>query len=374
MTTFAVGRPVPGGRLIRCQAVVLSREAKTRLAWFDFCWAHGGNARQTCRHFGISAQTFYRWKARFDPRELRSLEARSCRPRHVRQPTWGAEVEQDVLRLRRQYPRWGKLKLRKLLEREGRTVSASMIGRVLRKLKTTGRLLEPLPGRTRKRGKFRPRPWATRKPRDYVVRQPGDLVEVDTKDLRPLPGKVLKHFSGCDIISRWGAIEVHERATAVTAGLFLDALEERCPFEIRAIQVDGGSEFKAGFEQACRRRGIRLFTLPPKSPKLNAHVERVHRTHKEEFYEVYELPWTATEIAQHTLDWERIYNTIRPHQALGYLTPQEFIEGWRAGGASPGAGRDKRAPRSPPRTAPQQQTTAPLTRHPLHGAARSNQP
>ncbi|MBI3996321.1 MAG: transposase, partial [Candidatus Omnitrophica bacterium] len=26
--------------------------------------------------------------------------------------------------------------------------------------------------------------------------------------------------------------------------------------------------------------------------------------------------------------WERIYNTIRPHQALGYLTPQEFVQQW----------------------------------------------
>jgi transposase InsO family protein len=23
--------------------------------------------------------------------------------------------------------------------------------------------------------------------------------------------------------------------------------------------------------------------------------------------------------------WERIYNTVRPHQALGYLTPQQFL-------------------------------------------------
>ncbi len=23
--------------------------------------------------------------------------------------------------------------------------------------------------------------------------------------------------------------------------------------------------------------------------------------------------------------WETIYNTVRPHQALGYLTPQQFL-------------------------------------------------
>jgi len=374
MTNMA-GKPVAGGGLIRCQVVALSREAKKRLAWFDFWRAHGGNARQTCRYFGISAQTFYRWKKRFDPRELCSLEAHSCRPRHVRRPTWDAKLEEDVIRLRREYPRWGKQKLRKLLEREGKTVSASMIGRVLARMKKSGRLVEPLPGRPRKRSKYHPRPWAIRKPANYVVRKPGDLVEVDTKDIRPLPGKVLKHFSGCDCVSRWGVIEVHERATALTAGLFLDALTTRCPFRIRAIQVDGGSEFKAGFEEACRRRRIRLFALPPKSPKLNACVERIHRTHQEEFYEVYELPWTATEIAEHVLRWEVVYNTVRPHQSLGYLTPQEYLDGRRgAGGAAPRAGHDRRAPQSPPRSAPRQRATAQHTRHPLRELGRSTQP
>jgi transposase InsO family protein len=28
---------------------------------------------------------------------------------------------------------------------------------------------------------------------------------------------------------------------------------------------------------------------------------------------------------QELLHWERTYNTVRPHQALGYLTPQEFL-------------------------------------------------
>ena len=36
--------------------------------------------------------------------------------------------------------------------------------------------------------------------------------------------------------------------------------------------------------------GTDLFVLPPRSPKLNGHVERAQRTHKEEFYEVRDLP------------------------------------------------------------------------------------
>ena len=38
--------------------------------------------------------------------------------------------------------------------------------------------------------------------------------------------------------------------------------------------------------------------------------------------------WTNTvaELNQHTLAWERIYNTVRPHQALAYKTPKQFLE------------------------------------------------
>ena len=81
---------------------------------------------------------------------------------------------------------------------------------------------------------------------------------------------------------------VDRRATASTAAQFLKRLEERMPFTIRAIQVDGGSEFEAVFEEECQMRKIKLFVLPPRSPKLNGGVERAYRTHTEEFYEVYE--------------------------------------------------------------------------------------
>ena len=117
--------------------------------------------------------------------------------------------------------------------------------------------------------RHRKRPYAIRKPKGYQVKEPSDIVQVGTLDLRPLPGVVLKHFTARDVVSRWDVIEAHSRATANTASMFLDSLIRRTPFPIKAIQVDGGSEFEASFEQACRERGIKLFVLPPRSPKLN---------------------------------------------------------------------------------------------------------
>jgi len=94
-------------------------------------------------------------------------------------------------------------------------------------------------------------------------------------------------------------------------------LLKRMPFPIKTIQVDGGSEFQDAFEEECHRRGIKLFVLPPRSPKFNGHVERAQRTHTS--FEILELN-------QALLKWQEVYNIIRPHHALGYLTPKEFLE------------------------------------------------
>jgi len=81
----------------------------------------------------------------------------------------------------------------------------------------------------------------------------------------------------------------------------------------------------AEFEDACAQRRIHLFVLPPHSPKLNGRVERGHRTHTEEFYECTEAEPTVAALAAELRGWEDVYNTIRPHQALGQLTPLEYL-------------------------------------------------
>jgi len=277
------------------------------------------------RYFGISRQTFYRWKRRYDPQNLSTLEEGSHRPHHRRRPTWTAEQAERVRRLREQYPPWGKDKLAVLLRREGWAVSVSRVGRILTSLRQRGVLTPPVRFRVKRRRGTAGRPWALRKPKDYAVQKPGDLVQLDTLDLRPSPNLVLKQFTARDMISRWDVIEVHRRATSTAATQFLDTLERRLPFPLRALQVDGGSEFAALFEQACRERGVRLFVLPPRSPKLNGQVERANRTHTEEFYEVTPCSLPIAELNRELQAWERTYNTVRPHQALGYLTPQQFL-------------------------------------------------
>jgi transposase InsO family protein len=302
----------------------LSPAARGRLRMLQWHEQHGRNVSTTCRHHGTSRPTFYRWQARYQTRGLRGLEERSHRPRHVCPPTWTTEQVLAVLALREQYPRWGKAKLQRLLVGQGIALSVSMVGRILRHLKATGQLREG----TRNGGRtvHRPRPYAVRKPKDYVVAVPGDLVQVDTKDLRFGNGSIFKHLSLVDVTSRYATAEVGVGATAATITTYLDRMRARLPFVIRAIQVDGGSEFKAEFETYCRDHDLRLFVLPPRSPKLNGRVERIQRTFDEECYQCFAGPLRVADLAAALREYETVYNTIRPHQALDYQTPQEVLD------------------------------------------------
>jgi putative transposase len=307
----------------------LSGNARHRLRVIRWYEEHGRNASLTCRHFSHSRSSFHTWLRRYEREGPQGLEDRSRRPHRVRKPTWSQELAQAVLHLRQEH-RWGKDKLVVLLRREGWEVSTSMVGRILKSLREGALLWEPDlhdPCMVKRPHK---RLYATRKPRDYVAKAPGDLVEVDTADIRLLPGEVYKHFGARDVVGRWDVLEVHHRATGQAAASFLDAILERMPFEVKAIQVDGGSEFKAEFEETCRQRGIILFELPPRSPKLNGHVERAHRTHQEEFYQMLDPPQSLDELRERLRAQETVYNTIRPHQALGQRTPWEFYQEWLA--------------------------------------------
>jgi transposase-like protein len=135
------GKPPRSARLATI-GVELSRAALVRLGWMDF-YRRTENVALTCRHFGISRQTFYRWRGRYQPLDLTSLEDRSHCPQHRRQPTWSFPLERKVLTLRLQFPRWGKDKLAVLLREQKLAVSTSMVGRILSRLKRSGQLLEP---------------------------------------------------------------------------------------------------------------------------------------------------------------------------------------------------------------------------------------
>ncbi|MDD8021278.1 MAG: hypothetical protein PHU81_08920 [Acidobacteriota bacterium] len=93
--TTTYGSFIPGSEYIRSlvRQGTISAAAARRLNHY---YRHK-NARLTCWYLGISPQTFYRWKRRFDPYDLRSLEEESRRPLHVRQAETPGAVRERIL-------------------------------------------------------------------------------------------------------------------------------------------------------------------------------------------------------------------------------------------------------------------------------------
>ena len=291
---------------------------------WDRARSKGLTGEEAARAVGASRASLYRWRKQPEPR--------SRRPHHLRASTWSPGLVMAVERLRLDFPMWGKAKLGPLLRGQGFTVCDATVGRILAHLVRRG-VIEGVPTlrhRLRTRRARPKRPHAIRLPKDHPVEMPGDLVQLDTLSVGIAPERTIKQFTAYDPKAKWTVAQPFNRATARAASIFLDKLVADMPFPVRAIQVDGGSEFMAEFEAACADKGLALFVLPPKSPELNGAVERCNGAWRYEFYACRDLPLTIPEIAKHVASFQHLYNTYRPHGALAGLTPKQYLDKRRA--------------------------------------------
>jgi transposase InsO family protein len=277
---------------------------------------------------GWSRATFYRWQKRFDESGLKALVARSRCPRRRRTPQWTRHHEQRVWQLRRRFPAWGKLPIQRVLARDhGIELSVSAVGRILKQGVRLGRVqpvafvlgrLKPVKHRCFKRHAQR---W--RYGMKAVV--PGELIQIDHMTVRWTERLEIKEFKALCPVSKQMVARVFSSASAHNARRFLDTLRQTLPFPIRSIQVDGGSEFMAEFEDACRELGIPLFVLPPRRPQYNGCVERANATTRYEFYPQYNGPLTVEAVNRQLIEYLQFYNGYRPHQSLDLMTPNEYL-------------------------------------------------
>ena len=158
------------------------------------------------------------------------------------------------------------------------------------------------------------------------AKEPGELMQADHMSVSFTEGACVKEFKATCPVSKWSGLQVYSRATSRNAKRFLAYLQEQAPFPIRSLQVDGGSEFRDEFEQACQEAGIPLYVLPPKKPEYNGCVERANGTSRYEFYPFYEGPLTVAAINQKLAEYQTHYNTYRPHDGIGLLTPMEYYQ------------------------------------------------
>lgn len=303
-------------------------ERKYKLDKIDMLLSEGCLEDVAFEVMEISRATYYRWKRKYKELGLIGLERDSTRPINVRKPTWSQEVQDRVYRIRKKYPLWGKEKLAiKYQDEFGTSISVSTLGRVLARL-VAKKLVDPVRvmygQREIKRRTFdgHSKRWKY----GMKSKKPGELVQIDHMTVT-IPGYgSLKHFNAICPVTKFSAYQVYHTATSVNATNFLEHVRKTFPFSISSIQVDGGSEFMADFEQTTAKIGIPLFVLPPRRPQLNGGVERGNGTAKYEFYSQYSAHPSFPVIKASLQEFARFYNTVRPHHGIGLLTPAKFYE------------------------------------------------
>jgi transposase len=115
---------------------VLSRSAKQRLKWMNHFDKYR-NARLTCRHFGLSPDTFYLWKKRFSPGNLRTLEDdyANRKPHKLRVSEHKANQLETIRNLKVLNSSLGKTRIAKILKETGYEISFATVGRILKNIK-----------------------------------------------------------------------------------------------------------------------------------------------------------------------------------------------------------------------------------------------
>ena len=305
-------------------------DRKENLDTFEELILEGCSEEVALRTIRVSRSTYYRWKTRFKKYGLFGLEADSKRPHKVRSHDWDNDLVEKVIFLRRKYPFFGKQKITIFLKKDcSITASESTIGRILSELVAKGSV-QPVSFYT---GKYEPKKrmfnnHAKRIPRGLKAQNPGELVQIDHTSLKLDSGHGVKHFEAMCPTTRFSVGKAYRKASSFTATKFLEFIENTLPFKLLSIQVDGGSEFMGTFEKACKSRNIPLYVLPPRSPKLNAFVERGNGIVKEEFYSLYDKSDNLNSINNALQEYKLFYNSSRPHSGLQNLSPLEYYQLW----------------------------------------------
>ena len=315
------GTILPGAASIaRSAALVnsLTERAKYKLKILDWHRTHGNNNSLTARHFGISRMTLYRWIKRFKRYGITGLNEESRKPKHLRQPTTSWNTVIRIVQLRKQYPVWSKYKLRALLIREGIQVSASTVGRVLKRRGLINLKL------SKKRRKAALRPKA-RFPRGLRISEPGDMIQMDTKHIMLPGGKRFYQFTAIDVLSKRKVMRVYPSESSRNGAKFLKECLTGFPFPIKAVQTDNGSTFQGEFDKLCQEKGIPHYFIYPRTPKQNSYVEISQEADEREFYQQGNVCSLLPVMQRKIKEWEDIWNNVRPHEALGQLTPSEYL-------------------------------------------------
>lgn len=302
----------------------LTDKAKHKLKILDWHRSRGKNVSLTARHFGLTRKTLRKWQKQFDCFGIVGLNERSRRPKHIRKPTTSWEIISETVKIRKKYPAWSKYKIQRLLERKGLTISASTVGRILKKKG----LIDKKASTKRKRAALRPR---ARFPRGLRISSPGDMVQMDTKHINLVGGRKLYQFTAIDVLTKQRILKYYPSLASKNGANFLRNCLIEFSFKIKAVQTDNGSEFLKEFDKLCQKLKIPHYFIYPRKPKQNTYVENSHGSDKAEFYLQGNICPDVQVMKTRLKEWQDTWNEIRPHAALNYLTPKEYFLKWQEG-------------------------------------------
>lgn len=294
----------------------LSKQAKLRLSWMDYYRLHQ-DAVLTCRHFGIGRSLFYKWHKRYLLLGPRGLEDVSKRPAHTRAPTTPLAQVDLIRSLRRTHPEYSKYKLQVILERDHNVlVSASTIGRVISRYQLFfARPVKP---------KGHPHRIARhRLPKSSTNLLPGELVEVDVKHL-PFTNSKRYAFVAIDRATRRTSIHVASTISSIQGAVAWNKAVTALGLSSPMVLTDNGSENLGAFAKLLEDTNTPHYFARPHTPKDKPYVERVIGTLERECIQWGGIGYDLAEQQEVIDEWLKKYHSFRPHQALGYLTPDEY--------------------------------------------------
>lgn len=306
---------------------MITPKAEERMRILTFWQKHGDVA--TKEAFKVSRPTLYRWQKILTDNggKLEALVPGSTAPKTKRKRVIPKPVE-DLILKERGMERIGKDKLAVLIREDNiGTQSSSTVGRMLNDLKKQNKLSDPkklsLSGRT---GKLIERKLKQSKPKLRSKGHDGALAKADTI-VRFTNGIKRYILTGIDLETEFAFAYAYTSHSSKTAADFMQIFKDVAPLSLTHVQTDNGSEFKDHFEIYCDKENIIHFLTYPRTPKMNAEIERFNRTLSEAFISRnrYLLAYNLPEFNRRMMDWLIWYNTRRPHWSIGLISPLRYI-------------------------------------------------